>query len=288
MGQMALSRTPAIVPAAAAAAVSRAETNPPPNHPMHIQPLPTRMPVSRCCVFAIAVLSLLVGCAPSDLGQINSTFVRDDIHDWLSLDAIAGRPTLPSHFELTGDERQLRDLAYPLISAPYDRQQWYSVFGEYGAIGSEHRAVFDRTAYLERLKSSRYRSPSARYSQLIDDIRNDVTRLPQFFETAARVLDIDQKRRKSLAYISDPTPMERANTLRRINENALLVSLVRAKLAQRVTSYRFALERLVIMTPLPEAVEVERSLNQLQAQIVHYRTHSAPTLVRGQSLAAAR
>lgn len=39
--------------------------------------------------------------------------MREDIHDWLSLDAIAGRPALPSSFELTDDERQLRDLSYP-------------------------------------------------------------------------------------------------------------------------------------------------------------------------------
>ena len=35
-------------------------------------------------------------------------------------------------FPLTDEERQLRDLAYPLIEPPYDRQRWYSVLGEYG------------------------------------------------------------------------------------------------------------------------------------------------------------
>ncbi|MFY9817967.1 MAG: hypothetical protein WA756_14285 [Pseudolabrys sp.] len=47
-----------------------------------------------------------------------------------------------------------------------------------------------------------HRSPSSRYAKLIDDIRNDTTRLSQFFETAGRVMDIDQKRQKSLAYVS--------------------------------------------------------------------------------------
>jgi len=247
------------------------------------------MPVWRRHLFVLAAFSLLAGCATQgDFGEVQPRLVRADIHDWLSLDAIAGRPALPSSFELTDDERQLRDLSYPLIEPPYDRQQWYSVAGEYGVIGSNHRTEFDRSAYASRLMSSRYRSPSARYSQLTDDIRNDVTRLPQFFETAARVLDIDQKRRKSLAYISDMSPMERANALRRIRENGLLVSLVRAKLAQRVTGYRFALERLVIMTSSPQAVEVERSLNQLKDQLARYHNRSAPTWVREQSLAAAR
>ena len=192
------------------------------------------------------------------------SLVRDDIHDWLSLDTIAGRPTLPSSFELTDDERQIRDLSYPLIEPSYYRQQWYSAAGEYGVIGSDHRTGFDCSAYTNRLMSFRYRSP------------------------AARVLDIDQKRRKSLAYIFGLSQSEQVSALRRIRENALLVSLVRAKLAQRVTGYRFALERLVVMIPSPQAVEVERSLNQIKDQLARYHNRSAPTWVREQSLVAAR
>lgn len=257
---------------------------------MHIStPPPTGAPNWRRSVFAAAFLTLLAGCAANgDFGEVRPSLVRDDIHDWLGGDVTAGLPGLPSPFEVTDDERQLRDLSYPLIEAPYNRQQWYSVAGEYGAIGSDHGTEFDRSAYAARLMSSRFRSPSARYAQLTDDIRNDVTRIPQFFETAARVLDIDQKRRKSLSYVSSLPPIERDYALRRIRENQLLVSLVQTKLTQRVSAYRFALERLVVMTPYPQAAEVERSINQLQAQIAYYRTHAAPTWVREQSLAAAR
>jgi hypothetical protein len=205
------------------------------------------------------------GCATQgDFGEVRPSLVRDDIHDWLSLDTIAGWPTLPSSFELTDDERQIRDLSYPLIEPSYYRQQWYSAAGEYGVIGSDHRTGFDCSAYTNRLMSFRYRSP------------------------AARVLDIDQKRRKSLAYIFGLSQSEQVSALRRIRENALLVSLVRAKLAQRVTGYRFALERLVVMIPSPQAVEVERSLNQIKDQLARYHNRSAPTWVREQSLVAAR
>ncbi len=31
---------------------------------------------------------------------------------------------------LTDEERRLRDLAYPLIDPPYDRNKWYSFLGE--------------------------------------------------------------------------------------------------------------------------------------------------------------
>jgi hypothetical protein len=134
---------------------------------------------------------------------------------------------------------------------------------------------------------SRYRSPSARYSQLSDDIRNDAVRLPQFFETAARVLDIDRKRRRSMGFIRDLSADEREQAYRRIRENAGIVALVRTKLAQRVAGYRFALERLVVVTPSQQAVECEQSLNRLQSLIERYR-HPAPTWAREQSLASAR
>jgi hypothetical protein len=72
-----------------------------------------------------------------------------------------------------------------------------------------------------------------------------------------------------------------------MRENASIVALTRGKLAQRVSSYRFALERLVLAVPSAQAAEVERAINQLQAQIEHYR-RPAPTWVREPSLAAVR
>lgn len=246
-----------------------------------------RAPGWRRRMLAVAMLALLGGCANGDFGEVKPWLVRDDIHDWVALDAIAGKKTWPSTFDLTDDERQLRDLAYPLIEPAYNRQQWYSIAGEYGVIGGDHRAIFDRTAYATHLLAARYRSPSARYAQLGDDIRNDITNLPQFFETATRVVEIDQKRRASLAYVSAPSASELRNTERRIGENASIVSLVHAKLRQRVSSYRFALERLVIMMPSPMAGEVERILDQLGALIERYRW-PAPTWVREKNLVSAR
>ena len=234
-------------------------------------------------LLAFIVLSLLAGCANSDFGEVNQTLVTDGIHDWLGRGSGGAHPVPPSKFEYTDDERALRDLAYPLIEPPYDRQQWYSVAGEYGLY---HSNMVDYRKYFDRVMDECHRSPSAVYARLIDDVRNDITRLSQFFETAGRVVDTDQKRQKSLAYVSLLSKSERVNALRRIRENDHVVAIVRQSLNDRVASYHFALERLVITTPSVQAVEAERSLNLLQNQIARYQT-LPPTWIREPSLASA-
>lgn len=261
---------------------------------------------------AFAVMSLLGGCGTTngDFGEVQPYLASDGIHDWVGPYATG---SVPSKFELTDDERALRDLAYPLIDPPYDRQQWYSVAGEYGLYRPARGPAFDRTAYAKwllsgdgpsplasysaKLEGVRHdvttflspheRSPSVRYARLMDDVRNDMTQLPQFFETATRVLDIDQKRQKSMALVSAISPAERKNAERRMRENAAIVALTREKLAQRESSYRFAIERLVIATPSTQAVDVERAINRLQAMIERYRG-PAPTWMREQNLATVR
>ena len=254
---------------------------------MRHSPPVTQALVGRRMILIAAALSLLGGCGTpnGDFGEVQPYLVSDGVHDWVGPYASADRKG--SGFELTDDERQLRDLGYPLIEAPYDRQQWYSVAGEYGLFRPPRGPAFDRTAYAKRLLSADDRSPSARYAQLNDDIHNDVTRMPQFFETAGRVLDMDEKRRKSLRLVSALSPAERSNAELRMRENAAIVALVREKLAQRAASYHYALERLVITTPSPQAADVDRVIGRMRAELARYR-QPAPSWIREPSLASAR
>lgn len=235
-------------------------------------------------VFAGA--ALLAGCANGDFQEVRESLVSDGIHDWIGREAAVERHSVPSNFKLTDDERQLRDLAYPLIEPPYRRKKWNSVFGEYGASKSFQEAAADRGAYFNALMAADDRSPSTHYAQLLEDVRNDEARLPAFFATATRVVDIDAKRRESLQYITDLPQSERDDALRRIRENAAIVSLVSTRLRQRVSSYRYALEQLVVRTPSAEAAIVERALNKLKADITRYDRAPTPTWVRQNSLAA--
>lgn len=214
---------------------------------------------------AVLFSAVLGGCASGDFGRTRDTFVTDDMHAWVGREATGALGEPASRFPLTDGERQLRDLAYPFIEPPRDRPFWAGVFGDYVPISPPWRqkVVFERTAYGRQLLADPTRSATTRYSQLIEDIRDDITRIEQFAPVAARVADLDSKRHASLAYVSQPSPAELQDAKSRIRENALIVQWVDTCLQQRIASYRWALERLVIATPDPLAVQAEQVLAQL-------------------------
>jgi hypothetical protein len=88
--------------------------------------------------------------------------------------------------------------------------------------------------------------------------------------TARVVSDMDQKRERSLAYISDLTREETQNTVTRMRENAAITKWVKTSVNERIESYRIALERMVIAAPSPMAVEAERALMLLQQRAGAY------------------
>jgi hypothetical protein len=72
-----------------------------------------------------------------------------------------------------------------------------------------------------------------------------------------------------------------------MNDNANIIGWVKTSLTQRASSYKFALERLVITVPSHDAVEVERALRQMKAQLAYYGS-LAPTGRRGAKIDLAR
>jgi len=100
--------------------------------------------------------------------------------------------------------------------------------------------AFDPTAYYRHLQGEMLRSSAARYNQLIDDMRNDIVRVPPFFFVARRVIDLDRRREASMEQIRDLTPAERVNARARIAENSLTVAWVDkiAEPALRQLSFR--------------------------------------------------
>jgi hypothetical protein len=232
-------------------------------------------------ILAVLAFITLTGCtSTADFGRLNPALVNDDIHAWVGQEAAAHAGGPVSLNNLTDDERTLRDLAFPLIEPPYDRQRWNAVVYEYGQKRSFRHDLwsFDTAAYYAHLSGEFHRSSAARYNQLIDDMRNDIVRIEPFFATARRIVDIDQRREKSMQYVTDLSPPERVSALARIGENSLTIAWVHHSLTERCAGYRYALEHLTVAEPQPVAAEAERILTQLQQQIAGNQLIAVPHL----------
>jgi hypothetical protein len=222
----------------------------------------------------------LGGCSGGDFGRTRQDFLNDDMHRWIGGEATSSVGLASSQFQLTDNERLLRDLAYPLIEPPHSRPAWRSVFGDYMSQPSPWRQApaFDRTAYGRALIDEPHRSHSSRYAQLMDDVRDDITRFEPFFAAAARVIDLDRKRNASLPHISDLSPRERTDAVARMQENSLIVRWVQQCLERRISSYRWALERLVIQAPDGMAADADRLIGELAAQTANPPVSAQPVI----------
>ena len=231
---------------------------------------------------ALILLPLIagLGCNGGDFGRTRDTFYHQDMHQWVGAEATASLGGVPSQFQLTDLERQLRDLAYYFIQPPHSRPAWKAVFGEYQVIPSPWRqnVVFDRTAYGRHLIDEPHRPQAAAYAVLIEDARNDLTMLDQFIPVAMKVNDLDIKRQEALRYVSDVSAREYGDAQARMRENVLVVQWAQQATEQRVASYRWALERLVIHAPDAMAAEADRVIRELAHRAATAWT-SAPPVV---------
>src|SRR6476619_5398686 len=156
---------------------------------------------SSIVLLFVLAAAALGGCSGGDLGRTRQDFRNDDMHRWIGGEATSSVGLSASQFQLTDNERLLRDLAYPLIEPPHSRPAWKAVFGDYKPLPSPWRqtVLFDRTAYGRILIDEPHRSHASRYAQLMEDVRNDITRFEPFFASAIRVIDLDKKRNASMA-----------------------------------------------------------------------------------------
>jgi hypothetical protein len=226
--------------------------------------------------------SLLGACSGGDFGRTRDDMRNDDMHRWIGLEATSSVGLRSSQFQLTDNERQFRDLAYPLIEPPHSRPAWKSVWGDYTPIASPWRQqpAFDRTAYGRALIDEPHRSHSSRYAQLIEDVRDDTTRFELFYASAIKVLDLDRRRHASMARMTELSPRENADAVARMQENSLIVQWVQQCLEQRVASYRWALERLVLQAPDTIAADADRLIGELAAQTANPPVAARPVIER--------
>ena len=121
--------------------------------------------------------------------------------------------------------------------------------------------------YLNMLLSSdSFKSLASRYQRLAEDIEADRLLIADFKQIYARVVEGDRVRRRSLEHVHDLTDAERLDTLARIDENIALERWVHRDVCYRIDMYIYALERLVLMGPMREAINAERGINTLKLE----------------------
>jgi hypothetical protein len=231
----------------------------------------------RACraFIALILLTFAGGCAApvGDFGRPRASYFNDKllptaggIAAWLREEPVSFGP-------LTDDERKLRDLAYAILMPPDNNQLWERTLAEWRRtrILPEDMTRANPADYSGELLDTPYRSSTARYTKLIEDIRVDSARPGPFFAVAARVMEMDAVRGKALAHMLHLSPADRESAAARIAENEMIVDWVRHRFAERYAGYQLALERLVVATPAPAAVEAERMLQAFRTRLAEFR-----------------
>ena len=171
-----------------------------------------------------------------------------------------------SSFPLTDLEEQLRDRSWVLIRPNEPRGKWniYIAGFQLAHLFPPDIERYDHTEYARMLLWTPSRSEASLYNRLIEDMDADGRLTGPFVAVACAVADLDLKRERSLVYVGELSEGEAANAVGRIRENRIITAWVQRALHWRLASYRYALERFVIMVPSGLAVEAERALGRFE------------------------
>lgn len=216
------------------------------------------------CLVGLAVVGLGACTQTGDFGRQRPSIWNDASSATGSLAArVRGEPV--SNFIFTDDEKELRDRAFRFLSPAHERAWFERVVAELARTGILPAAAHpsDPIGYHQALMAGPLRSPVSRYRRLSEDAAADIKLIGPFEATAAKVLNSDVIRLRSLAYVRDLGPDQVENATARVTENRCLIAWVVLATAERANAYRYALERLVIEAPQTEAVPVERTLEAL-------------------------
>ncbi len=211
------------------------------------------------------------GCAPStgDFGRQQPSAWNDSVLTKLGNQTARKRGEPVSRFPLTDDEKELRNRAWGIImpAQPRSAKETRLVELRRTRVLPASKTQTDIRTYGTRLLQQPYQSSIARYNHLLNDINTDRAQIPPFFTLAEKIRETDRIREASLGFMRNKPEDEDANARMRVTENQIVVWWSHDSLIQRAASYRYALERLVVETPEPEAVNAERALMALENDI---------------------
>ena len=222
---------------------------------------PSRRAVSAFFVIALA----LAGCVETgDFGRPRPSLWNDVVLPTTGSLATQARREPVSQYAYTDDENELRDRAWRFITPAQERFWFESVIVELvrTRILPVTMAPHDKASYYRAVMHEAFRSPASRYHRIAEDVSADANLIGPFAALAKRVIAADRVRLRSLAFVQDLAEDDAYQAAARVAENRCVIAWVRRETAQRVESYRYALEHLLIEAPQNEAITVERVLRK--------------------------
>jgi hypothetical protein len=208
------------------------------------------------------------GYAQGDFGRPNPQYTNSSYWPIVAQAAKAWREEPQSFGGTTDDERELRDRSWHFLMPQFPQNRFDELMAQMRVDGILPPVTGTvKEIYINMLLSADpFRSLASRYRKLAEDIEADRLLIGEFKLIYARVVEGDRVRRRSLEHVHELTEGERADTLARIEENIALDKWVHRDLCYRIDMYRYAVERLVLMGPMREAIYAERGINALSAE----------------------
>ncbi len=227
---------------------------------MHARPF--RRPARLALILALGLAAC--GRPTGDFGRARPSALHDDLLPAAGA-AIARRYGEPvSAFNLTDDERELRDRAWTFVRPPHAGDWWMAteVEGQRTRVSPVADPGFDPARYYDHLRSDPFRSSEARWSRVMEDITADALLVPPFCDVAARVRRADVERLAAARRVASPEPWV-IEAEERVFENNEVMSWAWRAREYRLASYRIAIDRLQVETPSDRLFEANRAFAAL-------------------------
>jgi hypothetical protein len=210
------------------------------------------------------------GCAPDigDLGRARPSVWNDAIFPYAGSWSAWARDEQISSFHLTNDEEELRNRAFRYLMPPHEREWFARQVQELARtrLIPVSWQVIDVDSYRRGLLADPFRSESSRYRRLAQDALADAALVAPFRAVAERVQASDRVRLRTAAS-PGVLPEFPAEASARVAENDGLIAWVRERARYRLASYRSALVNVVVELPAREAIEAERAIAALEAEL---------------------
>jgi hypothetical protein len=253
----------------------------------------------RTAVLLAAALAAACGRPVGDFGRAEPSYLHDTLMPRVGENRAWWRDEPHSSLPHTTDETELNDRAWNFVRAPHVADWWLDslIEGErtrilpmlkgtgsmtpeladtyYWWVLPVFDAAYDTTRYHRYLLKEGFSSESGRWHRVAADITADTALVPPFCAVAARVRQADVDRYAALKRGYEVgTPFD-DDVMARIYENEEAIAWVWRAISYRLSSYRFAIDRLEIEAPSPEAARgAKLAYNALAAS----KCTGAPTL----------